>query len=82
MRVLAELPHPECKITIFGMNQKYLIKLERGGLEQTYKLNELDVTNGVTSVFEILDDTFIQTVLARFEQMGMDFNEAYRRQEL
>jgi len=81
MRVLAELPHPECKITIFGMNQKYLIKLERGGLEQTYKLNELDVTNGVTSVFEILDDAFIQTVVVRFEQMGMDFNEAYRRQE-
>ena len=81
MRVLAELPHPKCKITIFGMNQKYLIKLEQGGLEQTYKLNELDVSNGVTSVFEILDDAFIQTVVVRFEQMGMDFNEAYRRQE-
>jgi hypothetical protein len=81
MKVLAELPHPDCKITIFGMNQKYLIKLERGGLEQTYKLNELDVTNGVNSVFEILDDAFIQTVLIRFEQMRMDFNEAYLRQE-
>ncbi len=81
MRVLAELPHPDCKITIFGMNQKYLIKLERGGLEQTYKLNELDVTNGVNSVFEILDDAFIQTVLIRFEQMRMDFNEAYSRHE-
>jgi len=81
MRVLAELPHPECKITIFEMNQKYLIKLERGGLEQTYKLSELDVTNGVTSVFEILDDAFIQTAVSRFEQMGMDFNEAYRRHE-
>ena len=81
MRVLAELPHPDCKITIFGMNQKYLIKLERGSLEQTYKLSELDVTNGVTSVFEILDNAFVQTVLARFEQMGIDFNEAYSRHE-
>jgi len=81
MRVLAELPHPKCKITIFGMNQKYLIKLEQGGLEQTYKLNELDVSNGVTSVFEILDDTFIQTALARFEQMRSDLKEAYSRHE-
>ena len=77
MRVLAELPHPDCKITIFGMNQKYLIKLEQGGLEQTYKLSELDVTDGVNSVFEILDAAFMQTAVARFEQMRSDFKEAY-----
>lgn len=81
MRVLAELPHPDCKITIFGMNQKYLIKLEQGGLEQTYKLSELDVTDGVNSVFEILDDVFIQTAVARFEQMRSDFKEACSRHE-
>jgi hypothetical protein len=81
MRVLAELPHPDCKITIFGMNQKYLIKLEQGGLEQTYKLSELDVTDGVNSVFEILDAAFMQTAVARFEQMRSDFKEAYSRHE-
>jgi hypothetical protein len=28
-----------------------------------------------------LDDVFMQTALARFEQMRSDFNEAYRRHE-
>lgn len=64
------------------MNQKYLIKLEQGGLEQTYKLNELDVPEGVNGVFQILDEEFMQTALARFAQMRGDFNAAYRRYEV
>ena len=43
MRVVAELPHPDCKITIFSMNQKFIIKLEKGIFEQIYKLAELDI---------------------------------------
>jgi hypothetical protein len=43
MRVIAELPHPDCKITIFSMNQKYIIKLEKGIFEQIYKISELDI---------------------------------------
>lgn len=46
MRVIAELPHPDCKITLFHMNQKYIIKFEQGTLEQSYKLSELDLTGG------------------------------------
>lgn len=82
MRIIAELPHPDCKISIFSMNQKYLIKLEQGGLEQTYKLNELDVPEGVNGVFQILDDEFMQAALIRFAQMRSDFNAAYRRHEI
>ena len=54
MRIIAEMPHPDCKISIFSMNGKFLIKLEQGGLEQTYKLAEADVTDGVNGVFQIL----------------------------
>ena len=42
MRVIAEIPHPQIKISIFYMNQKYIIKFEMYNLEQTYKLSELD----------------------------------------
>lgn len=79
MRVIAELPHPDCKISIYSMNGKYLIKLEQGGLEQTYKLNELDVLDGVNDVFQILDEEFLKTALTRFAQMRSDFNAAYQR---
>lgn len=79
MRVLAELPHPDCKISIFGMNQKFIIKFEQGNLEQSFKLAETDVIDGVNSVFEILDEEFIQKVLSNFANMRKDFIDAYNK---
>ena len=82
MRVIAELPHPECKITIFLMNQKYIVKFEQGTFEQSYKLAELDLSGGgVNDVFEILDEEFISTVIERFKQMRTDFTSAYKRHQ-
>lgn len=79
MRTLAELPHPDCKITIFGMNQKYIIKFEQGNLEQTYKIAEADILNGVNGVFEILDEEFINKVLKSFADMRNAFIETYNK---
>ncbi|MEO8887090.1 MAG: hypothetical protein ABI367_13585 [Mucilaginibacter sp.] len=79
MRVIAELPHPDFKITIFNMNQKFIVKLEKGILEQSYKIPDMDLTDGVNSVFEILDEAFLATVATRFAEMGKDFKEAYYR---
>lgn len=79
MRIVAELPHPECKITIFSMNSKFIIKFEQGTLEQTYKLAEMDILNGVNGVFEILDESFISTVIERFKLMRIDFIAAYNK---
>ncbi|MFD2146852.1 hypothetical protein [Mucilaginibacter antarcticus] len=79
MRVVAELPHPDFKITIFSMNQKFIVKMERGILEQTYKIPEMDLTDGVNSVFEILDEAFLKAVAVRFIEMGKDYKEAYYR---
>ena len=78
MRVIAELPHPDCKISIFSMNQKYIIKLEKGVFEQIYKISELDVSEGVDGVFKILNDNFIKSADERFNQMRIDFNNAYQ----
>ncbi|MFD2871569.1 hypothetical protein ACFS5N_03745 [Mucilaginibacter ximonensis] len=79
MRVIAELPHPDFKVTIFSMNQKFIVKMERGILEQTYKIAEMDILDGVNSVFEILDEEFLKTVAERFVAMGTDFKKAYHR---
>ncbi|MET0572362.1 MAG: hypothetical protein ABWZ79_13135 [Pedobacter agri] len=82
MRVIAELPHPECKISIFSMNQKYIVKFEQGTFEQSYKLAELDLSGGgVNDVFEILDETFIASVIERFKQMRSAFTAAYKRHQ-
>ena len=79
MRVIAELPHPEFKITIFYMNQKFIVKAERGILEQSYKISEMDLTDGVNSVFELLDEEFLKTIANRFIDMGKDFKASYNR---
>lgn len=79
MRVLAEIPHPNCKISIFGMNQKFIIKFEQGNLEQSYKIEEVNIVGGINGIFEILDDTFINDVLRMFENMRSGFKECYDR---
>jgi len=81
MRTLAELPHPDFKITIFTMNQKFIVKFEQGGLEQTYKIAEADVTDGVNSVFQLIDDDFTTVVNATFSEMRKAFIAAYNRHE-
>ncbi|KKX50531.1 MULTISPECIES: hypothetical protein [Sphingobacterium] len=79
MRILAELPHPDCKISIFGMNQKFIIKFEQGTLEQSYKIAETDIVGGVNGVFELLDETFIAEVLNHFSIMRKSFIVAFDR---
>ncbi|WP_345952026.1 MULTISPECIES: hypothetical protein [unclassified Mucilaginibacter] len=79
MRVIAELPHPEFKVSIFSMNRKFIIKLEQGALEQTYKVAEADLMDGVNSVFELLDEAFYATVAARFTEMRKDWRDAYNK---
>lgn len=79
MRIIAELPHPEFKISILNMNDKFIIKIEQGSLEQTYKIPDMDLTEGVNSVFELLDELFLKTVSARFIEMRKDFKESYFR---
>lgn len=82
MRIIAELPHPDCKISIFNMNQKYIVKFEQGTLEQSYKLSELDLSGGgVNEIFQIIDEQFITTVIERFKAMRTDFTQAYNRQQ-
>lgn len=81
MRVIAEMPHPDCKISIFSMNGKFIVKFEQGNLEQSYKIAEVDVVDGVNGVFQMLDDDFMSTVVERFKTMRADFIQAYKRHE-
>jgi len=79
MRIIAELPHPEFKISILNMNDKFIVKIEQGSLEQTYKIAGIDLLDGVNSVFEILDEEFLKTVAARFTEMRRDWVDTFKR---
>jgi hypothetical protein len=75
MRIVGEIPHNQCKITIYYWNNKYLIKLERGWVEQTYKVPELEIS-GEEDIQKIVDEEFIGKALAQFEVMEANLFKA------
>lgn len=77
MRIVGEIPHEECKITIYYWNNKYLIKLEKGPLEQTFKISEFDVTSE-DEVRELLTEEFMEKALRRFDEMMISLRDAMK----
>jgi hypothetical protein len=78
MRVVGEIPHSDCKITVFAWNNRYLIKLEQGLLEQTFKVNEYDVTTEA-ELYKIIDQSFIEEAVSRFSAMHVSLRDAMQR---
>jgi hypothetical protein len=77
MRVIKELVFPDCKASIFYMNQKYIIKFERGNLEQTYKLSELDyIIADVSDIETLIQDKLHPRSVLIFEQMNVAMQES------
>jgi hypothetical protein len=81
MRLVREIAHPDCKITIFSWNNRYLIKVEQGLLEQTFKIPETDLS-GDEDLAVILDAEFLHQALQRFKDMGQSLYEARTRSGL
>jgi hypothetical protein len=78
MRIVGEIPHPDCKITVLSWNNRYLIKIEQGLLEQTYKINQFDVFQEA-DLTRIIDSTFVSECLIRFEEMHKSLVQALDR---
>lgn len=70
MRVIATIPHSEMRISIFGMNQKYILKLEWGPLEQSYKWDEYDFQNLEEFINRVQTSNLLSVSLERFKQMS------------
>jgi hypothetical protein len=85
MRHVANIPYPQVKITLLAWNGKYLLKLEQGPIEQTYKVAELDLTGAEppdVEVLQILDAEFLTAAVARFQDMQQDMRAAFARHDL
>ncbi len=74
MRIVKEITGRPCKITVFSWNGKYLIKLESGPFEQTFKVSEMDVIE--EELDDILSDTFLNEALKRFDDMAQSLRSA------
>ena len=68
MRIVGNIPHPQMTITVFMMNEKYIVKFEAGPMEQVFKLSQGKIT-GMDHVMKIVDESFQTEVLKRFGEM-------------
>ena len=75
MRVIGEIPHPQCKITLFHWNNRYLIKLEQGPIEQTFKIQEYDLSSE-EDIKLVVSEEFVQAALQQFNSMNKALNDA------
>lgn len=75
MRIIGEIPHPACKITLFSWNSKYLVKLERGPIEQTFKIPEYEVS-GDEDIQSLVAGDFLAQALQRFDEMEASLMQA------
>jgi hypothetical protein len=77
MRVVAEIAHHQAHISIFSFNLKYLIKIERGPLEQTYKISQLDyLIPDLEAVKRLAEERFLPLALEVFALMEEGFGKA------
>lgn len=75
MRIIDSIPHSSITISIFQMNDKYLVKFEAGPMEQIFKFHVEDVKS-VDRLKTIVNDAFIEKVRARFNEMFLQMKEA------
>jgi hypothetical protein len=75
MRVIHERTHQGCRITFFSWNNRYIIKLEEGTLEQTFKVDQFDIQDD-QELLKLVDAEFVQQAINRFLEMGRSLYEA------
>lgn len=75
MRVIGEIPHPACKITLFHWNNRFIVKLEQGLLEQTFKIQEYDLSSEA-DLKTLVSEDFVRDALVRFDAMSESLGQA------
>ena len=81
MRFVQDIPHSQFRIGLYAWNGKYIVKIEAGPYEQTYKVSELDLIDP-EAVPTLLDEPFLSRVAQRFREMDTDWQAAGERNEV
>ena len=75
MRIIDSIPHPSISISIFQMNDKYIVKFEAGPMEQAFKFYTEDVKS-VERLKSMINEAFIEKVRVRFNDMFLQLKES------
>lgn len=79
MRIVGNIEHPHCKITIFKTDSRFLVKFEAGLYEQTYKFRINDIIKTVEDVRYFIDPDFVRHVIKHFNHMHLESSKAMAR---
>lgn len=81
MRLVKDIPHERFKIQIFNYNAKYIVKIELGQFEQSFKIGETDVY-GVEDIEKMITPELLSNAIKRFVDMRADWEEAFKQKNL
>lgn len=81
MRLVKEVPHERYKIQIFHYNNKFIVKIELGQFEQTYKIGDTDVFE-ITEVERMITPELLSNALKRFVEMRSDWEAAFKSKNI
>ncbi|REA64063.1 hypothetical protein DSL64_00420 [Dyadobacter luteus] len=81
MRYIKDVPSKDFKIGIYQWNNKYIIKVETGMFEQTYKIDQYEVET-VEEIEKCIDEPFLRAVAQTFDSMGGQFQATLLRNEV
>lgn len=81
MRYVKDIPNDKFKIGLYQWNNKYIVKIESGMYEQTYKIEDYEIESP-EEIERCMDGIFIAAITARFDAMHDDFSGSLMRNEV
>ena len=78
MRLVKEIPHERFKIQVHQYNGKYIVKIELGQFEQTFKIGDTDVS-GLEEVENMITTDLLSNAIKRFIEMRADWEVAFAK---
>ena len=79
MRIIGHIEHPQLKVTLFKMDNKFSVKLESGVYEQTYKFRQSKDLETTEDLKKLIDPEFIESVLLEINRMHQIRTKAFNR---
>ena len=81
MRLVKDIPHDRFKIQVFNYNAKYIVKIELGQFEQSYKIGETDVY-GIEDVERMITPELLSNAIKRFVEMRADWEQGFKQKNI
>lgn len=75
MRIIDSIPHPSITISIFQMNDKYIVKFEAGPMEQAFKFHTEEIKS-IEQLKNKINSEFIEKVRVRFNEMFLQMKNS------